>query len=531
MSEKKKLALGLAFFAGLLFFELPGSRLFDPDEARYAEIPREMLASGDYLTPHLNGSNYFEKPPLLYWVNAASMKLLGETPYAARLPVRLATLGTTLLLIFFLARQSTSNAGLWAALIFLSTPLSFVLGRTNLTDGLLSFSLTLSFLSLRGFLRAIEEDTSTLKYQLGLGIGIALAFLSKGLIGIIFPAAVLFAWTGLLGKWRLNWRVIFSWAPIIFLLIAAPWFILMEKTNPGFSRFFFIHEHFERFATHEAKREGPVYYFIITFILGFLPWTFFFGEALKPITTFRREKLKAYSNELFFGLWFASIIAFFSVSHSKLTPYIFPAFPAAAALLGKKLADSQSNFKAHWKIAKTFWAILIPVGVAYGIFSGFLGRYGLVAHGVAIGIFILAGVGSGKIFTQAICWGGVFATLAFSIPKISADYSSFDLAITAQNSKADQIVSFGLYPQSFPWALKRPLPVVDFQGELASDGQKSPALFWSRNQFWKEWNSDKKIIVCAHRDDLAKLNATAAIKPITVAENRKLVLLSNFDIK
>src|SRR5579872_492632 len=149
MSERRALIALLLVFVALLLAELPGSWLMEPDEARYAEIPREMLATHDYVAPRLNDAHYFEKPPLLYWANALSMRAFGLDAYAARLPTRLAALGTAAIVAFELETPALPGWGLWAALILLSAPLSFVLGRYNVTDGLLTCAMTGAFFALR----------------------------------------------------------------------------------------------------------------------------------------------------------------------------------------------------------------------------------------------------------------------------------------------------------------------------------------------------------------------------------------------
>lgn len=332
----------LGVFAVLLCLELPGTWLIDPDESRYAEIPREMLASGDFVTPTLNGAHYFEKPPLLYWLNAGAIAAFGPNAPAARLVVRLAALGTALLLGFGL-RAAAPGAGLWAALVFLSAPLSFTLGRYNVIDGLLAFTLALALFSLRALLLAPDTGRRLLRHEIGLGAGTALAVLSKGLVGLLFPGLIGLLWMALLGRWRRLGGILRSWAPWVFLGLVVPWFVLVERANPGFARFFFVHEHFMRYATGVASRPGPVYYFLFAFLAGFLPWTFVFPAALWPLWTRRREVLRAHADELFFALWFGCMLAFFSFSHSKLLPYIAPAFPAAAALVARPLAGRAPN--------------------------------------------------------------------------------------------------------------------------------------------------------------------------------------------
>src|SRR5690242_10379753 len=202
MSERRALIALVLVFVALLFAELPGSWLMEPDEARYAEIPREMLATHDFVTPSLNDAHYFEKPPLLYWANALSMRAFGLDAYAARLPTRLAALGTAAIVAFELETPALPGWGLWAALILLSAPLSFVLGRYNVTDGLLTCAMTGAFFALRRFLAARERGARAPGALAALGACAALAVLTKGLIGIVFPGLVLLIWAGVTGRWR-----------------------------------------------------------------------------------------------------------------------------------------------------------------------------------------------------------------------------------------------------------------------------------------------------------------------------------------
>ena len=150
---ERALLLILLLLVVVAVLEPEGSGLAEPDETRYAEIPREMLASDDFVVPRLNGLPYFEKPPLLYWVNAASMRALGPTPWAARLPTRLAGIGT-MILVVLAAGGFRRREGLGAGILLLASPLGFLMARTNLTDGLLTFFFTATLLSGRS---AIES--------------------------------------------------------------------------------------------------------------------------------------------------------------------------------------------------------------------------------------------------------------------------------------------------------------------------------------------------------------------------------------
>jgi len=536
MTERRWLLVFLALFLGLMFLERPGSWLIDPDEPRYAEIPREMLATGDFLTPRLNGVHYFEKPPLLYWVNAGFIRLGGHNPFAARLAVRLAAVGSAFALLAGLGAAG-SLTGLYAAVIFLSAPLAFGLSRVNLTDGLLTFAMTLSLVSVLWFLRRREANQGTAGPAILLGVSVAAAVMTKGLIGIVFPGLVFLVWVALVGEWRRVRDLVLSWATPVFFGLAAPWFILMEKANPGFSRFFFIHEHFQRYATSEAHRPGPVYFFVGLFLVGFLPWTLFLGPALKRFSRFDRNIFREHREELFYLLWLAVILLFFSFSHSKLIPYILPVFPAAAALVALALPRLPDNSRKPFLINAIFWTVVLPAGVAFGVKAGALALYHATGLALAAAAALVAGSWLAYAFSRRGLLPAIVAQLAglaafylvliLALPPVAHETSLHDLAVVARAQDA-QVASFESYAQSFPWDLERTIPVVDYQGELASDGVKDPRIFWTLDTFWQHWKSQERWVAILRKDDLSQFKTEGLKQPSVIADNQKYILLANF---
>jgi 4-amino-4-deoxy-L-arabinose transferase-like glycosyltransferase len=536
MTERRWLLALIGLFSVLLFLELPGSRLIEPDEARYAEIPREMIAAGDWVTPRLNGTRYYEKPPLLYWANAASFKLLGETPFAARLPARYAALGTAALIALSLG----GDWGLWAALILLSAPLSFILGRYNVTDGVLTFGMTLALVSMRAFFRD-ERPMWSLAF---LGLGCALAVLAKGLIGIVLPGLVFLLYIGVMGEWRRLGRLFLSPAPFVLLAVAAPWFVLMEQRNPGFSQVFFIREHFQRFATNEAKREGPIYYFVLAFIGGFLPWTIPFGVWLSKARprwkTPDREWLRERADTILFVLWFAVILVFFSVSKSKLLPYILPAFPAAAALTARFIITAERRPRALFAV----YALVMSIPFFVALFQwwphsgGKLSDYfgiGAVGGAFVLGLASWIAVGlasrSGKqaLMAAAVGWGGLYLGAILELPRLSKQTSVDDLARAAVAVPGARVVAYRTYPQGLAWALKDQVVVADFTGELASDGVRAPEIFWSGDEFWRRWRAGEPMAVVLKRRDFDKLSGVSPA-PKTVAANQTYLVVTNVPV-
>jgi 4-amino-4-deoxy-L-arabinose transferase-like glycosyltransferase len=308
--------------------------LMDPDEGRYAEIPREMLERGDFITPTLNYVKYFEKPPLLYWLNAASMKLFGMNEFAARLPSALSGMATVLATYIIALRLFDRRTALFAAL-FLATTAGFVLqSRIILTDMLLTFCLTSA---LGAFIIAARRE----EWRRGGGtdwyvfyLFCALAVLTKGLIGIVFPAGIIFFYILITREWRILRRMRLATGILLFMAVAAPWFILVSRQNPEFAHFFFIREHFERFTSTVHGRYQPFWFFIPVLAGTMLPWSFFIPGSLGR--AWRDRHHESGRAPLFLLIWTVLIFLFFSKSGSKLVPYMLPIFPPLAILIANR---------------------------------------------------------------------------------------------------------------------------------------------------------------------------------------------------
>jgi 4-amino-4-deoxy-L-arabinose transferase-like glycosyltransferase len=534
-TDQRVLLAGVLLLFAVIWLEPRGSFLAEPDETRYAEVPREMLAAGDFAVPRLNGLPYFEKPPLLYWVNAASLRVFGETPWAARLPTRLAGLGSTLLVIFAAARGRGLRVGLSAGAFFLAAPMGFLFSRTNLTDGLLTFFLTATLLAGRAAILRREAGTPWTTMAALTGAAAAGGFLSKGLIALALPGAILLIWSLATGRFPgLLRTLVISPAPLVFLGLAAPWFLLVDSRHPGFLQFFFIHEHFQRFAADTAKRPGPIYYFVPVFLLGFLPGVPFFVSGVRK--AWRRD-----ADGFFFLVWFAVVFGFFSLSQSKLPPYLFPAIPAAAVLAATGLVASGSRQPWLW-IAQALLATALAASVLFvptlraeaarvelvGIVAPALA--GLVLASWAAVLFArrsfplaLAAVAAG--------WAAFFAAVAFGWPKMPQATFTTELARAARAAAAPRraaIVGYKDYLNGVSWELKAAIPVAAYRGELEpqfetrSDVRES--LVWPEEKFWALWRSRRPIVALVRMKDLVEMmTASPPARVVRYAENHAVV--------
>ena len=343
------------------FANLDYRKLIKPDEGRYAELSREMSVSGDWVTPRLNGIKYFEKPPLQYWAGAVAISVFGAREWAVRLWSALtAVLGVAL--AWFCARRLMGpKAALFAATVLGSSLMYVVVGHVNTLDMGLTFFL---FLALCAFLLAQRDQASDRENAIWMHVAWAAtagAVLSKGLIGLVIPGATLVAYTLVQRDWT-RWRRLHLVTGLPLLLaIAAPWFVLASLRNPEFAWFFFVHEHLLRYTTQIHQRVEPWYYYIPLLLAGGLPWTLVMADAVWR--TWRAEPGALFQPRRFLLVWCVFILVFFSVSGSKLPPYILPVYPALALLCGQHLS-SLSGRALAWQLAPV---AVLPVVMLIGL--------------------------------------------------------------------------------------------------------------------------------------------------------------------
>ena len=332
----RTLLLILTLFSVLWLGTIGYRKLIMPDEGRYAEIPREMVASGDWLTPRLDGLKYFEKPALQYWATAAAFTLFGEHQWTARLWSALTGLLGILATWFTARRLWGGGAALGGAGVLAGSLLYGLIGHVNTLDMGVSFFLSAAVFA---FVLAQHDDASPREnrnYMLAAWLAAALAMLSKGLIGLVLPGTALVAyslWQRDFSSWR---RLHLVPGLALFAVVAVPWFVAVSLANPGFAQFFFIHEHFQRFLTKEAGRYQPIWYFLPILVVGMAPWLVALFSA--PWSALRREPLQRFQPLRFLLVWIVVVFCFFSVSDSKLASYILPLFPALVLLLGAAAA-------------------------------------------------------------------------------------------------------------------------------------------------------------------------------------------------
>jgi 4-amino-4-deoxy-L-arabinose transferase-like glycosyltransferase len=518
---------GLAAFVAVLWLAtLPLRPLFNPDEGRYAEIPREMLASGDWVIPHLNGVAYLEKPPLQYWATAIALRVFGHNEFAARLYTALCALGT-LVVVWLAARRLWSSTAAWQAAAVLASMLLFlVLGQLLTLDMSLTFYLTLS---LTAFLLAQQAAASQgpgsggaerrgmterrwmterrgmteRRWMMMAWVATALGVLTKGPVAAAIPAAVLVLYS-LHSRDFLPWRRLHLGRGLtLFLAITVPWHWLAARRMPDFPEFFFVHEHLSRYLTPSADREEPWWFFATVFLVGSIPWTL---SALRVISrSWRRRAADGqFDQTLFLWLWIVFVCVFFSLSDSKLIPYILPAMPALALLIAASPVAAWRRDLLFTAAFTVLVSILFAVASIYGpriVAATARGQYfAKLAAPLAEIALLLAVSGMFVLFqrrrdpTRAAvslgvgwCLAGMLLMRAAGL--VAPIYSGVVLARAVHSIPRDvPIYSVGTYDQTLPFYWQRTFQLVAYRGELDFGLRHDPdAEIPSVAQFVGEW--------------------------------------------
>lgn len=300
--------------------------LGEPDEGRYAEIAREMLAGGDWISPRLNGYLFMDKPPLQYWATALAYQLFGINPFSARLWSLLSGLLGVLSTGWMATRLYGWRCGLLSAGVLASSLLWVIASHTITTDmgvaALLNFGIAcLGVAGLGDHPPPLQRRLRWLGWS-----GLALAMLAKGLISVVLPGLTLAAYLVWQRSWSLPRRLAIVRGGLLWLAIAAPWFVLMQWRHPEFFQYFFVREHFTRFLTHQDHRSHPLWFFVPVLAAGLLPW-----PALLDTASLRPRR----AADRFLLSWAGTGFVFFSLSQSKLPFYILPVLPPLAVILAR----------------------------------------------------------------------------------------------------------------------------------------------------------------------------------------------------
>jgi 4-amino-4-deoxy-L-arabinose transferase-like glycosyltransferase len=486
--------------------------LFMPDEGRYADIAREMLDANDWVTPRLNGLKYFEKPPLQYWATAGAFALFGFDEWTARLWPALTGLLCIAFTAFTAFRLAPGSSWILAALA-LAGSWGFFLGGQFLTlDMGLTFFMTAGMLAFVLSRRSGSPPAAQRNWMLLAWASVALAVLSKGLVSIVIPGLALAVYVTI--ERDLSPLKRLHWAPglALFAAIVLPWFVLVQERNPEFFRFFFIHEHFERFLLPDHHRPGPWWYFIPVLLVGLLPWTPAVPAAL--VKGWKAPAADGFKLDRFLAIWAAVVVVFFSASHSKLPGYILPAVPAILLVFARQYPALSERLRlSPIIVCIAGGAVLALLAAALPPLSGRLSLktfepgYSFWLFGAAL-ILWLAGVLAlalqHRVLREpayaAVALGSLLAAqIALSGTHLVDEHYSSERLIESiageqlRFARDPPFYSVGSYDQSVPFYLGRTVTLVAHQDELAPGIAAEPYKYIGTiDEFLGRWREDSQ---------------------------------------
>lgn len=358
----KKLAwLGVAIF--WLSIAAVFRPLALPDEGRYVGIAWEMVTSGDWLVPHLDGLPYFHKPPLFYWITAASFKACGPYLLCSRMAPLLSAFMMALALFWFLSRHLDRKTAVLGCAALITQPFFFASAEFANLDMLVASMISLSIIMAAEFIWAQEKGTPAKRYLIAAYFFVVAGILAKGLIGIVLPGTVIILWLGMTR--RLSMLKSFFWWPamLLFFLVCSPWFLFMESQFKGFLNYFFIHHHFERFTGTNFNNQEPLWFYLPALLMLTLPsslWLLRFR-----VSEYRQWPAMHKDMGLLMVSWIVFIVLFFSIPASKPLGYIMPVLPAVATLVALCMSQArQGNVLKYRRVWATFLVASIACVIA-----------------------------------------------------------------------------------------------------------------------------------------------------------------------
>jgi 4-amino-4-deoxy-L-arabinose transferase-like glycosyltransferase len=354
-----------AGYLGLLLVQASIAPLQEPDEGRTASIAWEMLSSGDWITPRLNGIGYYEKPPLFFWSEAATMAVLGRVAFSVRLPSVLASFLSVLLVARWGRRLGRPGSGILAGVILASLILFALLARVAIVDPLLMLAITAAlYCADRLLLDGESARPPSRRHRLGFWAALALAAVTKGPIGVILPLGSVVAFSLTVRNWKGLGSLFLPDGIALFTLIALPWFVLVSRRNPDYAAEFFLGQNLDRLVQGSRfNRDRPFWYYVPVFLVGFLPWSLLLPGILKSTREAWKNRTLEESRRRLYLAW-AVVWPFLvlSFAHSKLLHYLLPLCPPFALLAADRLLSEWAGSEGSPLRAQLFRVRLLGFG-------------------------------------------------------------------------------------------------------------------------------------------------------------------------
>ena len=535
------LLLALAWFATI------GVRpLLEPDEGRYSEIPREMSATGDWVTPRLNGVKYFEKPPLQYWATAAAYSAFGVSEWTARLwACALAFLCIPLAYAFARHLYQLESVAVAAAAAVAINPYFAIVGQLNILDSGFCFFLVASVFA---FLRARSspgEPRSERRWMVVASLALALAVLTKGIAALVLVGGSVVIHMLVTRDFRSLRRWHLGVTLPVFLAVTLPWFLAVSARNPEFPEFFFIHEHFARYLTDVSDRVEPWWFFGPCLLLALLPWTPVVWRSLRGIRfaamlpqswrsepaleTVPRTLNERRSSQVFMVIWCVFVLLFFTASRSKLPTYILPIVPVLAVLLAPRIAERSGEIRrAAWIMGA------VVLVVATGLVVVAARKNGVVPIPLYVWCSIAALVAALAAFGARRGWAVSAIGAILAIQALLMGYANLAPLRTARPLVAEvrpyigpntELFSVDQYRQSVAPYLGATLRMVRYQGELEFGLHQEDAGFIpSLDRFAEEWKARTDALAFVEPAAFEVLRARGLPMHVVARDARSIVI-------
>jgi 4-amino-4-deoxy-L-arabinose transferase-like glycosyltransferase len=543
-----------AVFTLFYFIYLGSYPLFTPDEGRYTEVAREMLANHDFITPRVNGVPFLDKPALYYWLQAAALAMFGIKEWAIRFFP--ACFGIAGCLMTYATGRFLFNrrTGLLAAAMLATSPLYFASAHYANLDLEVAVLINAALFAFICAVKNPAQPNTRLLYAAYAFAG--LAFLTKGMIGLVFPALIIGAWIAILPQWSLITRMRLFTGLSLSAAIILPWYLLAQAANPDFLHYFFVEQQVTRFLSqHQFNNPTPFWFYLPIVLIGLLPWACFLPQALaKHVRAIIHHK-HAQAAPLFLLLSAAIIFVFFSIPHSKTVSYILPVFPALTLLIANYLDGIFDSATRHalptilfTLISGLFGALLLlnyhfqwlALSSAMTPFLTILGA--LLIFGGVISL-CLSHLRLPILFTYMCSWSALFLlTLMLSAGHLNDRTTKPLLPILeAQLQPNDVIVNYYTFYQDLPLYLNHTITLVaDWQSPTIANKDNWVRELWvhmknrkednlmTNDTFAARWRGPQRLFVFLDAKYLNQLEATVGDVHL-INQYHNIVLVSNRD--
>lgn len=540
--------LGVTVFLSFCFL-LGSHPLIIPDEARYSEVAREMLVTHNFLTPMVDGIPFLDKPPLFYWIETLFIHLFGVNEWSVRIWPAIAATGGVLINYVLGCKLYTRRIGLMAALILATMLFYFAMAHFANLD--LTVALFINA-SLSCILIAIQTpDKPNRSWLLIAYVFSGLAILTKGLIGIAFPAMILGIWILFLKRWRLlNSLKVHIGLPLI-LVMTLPWFIWANHQNPGLIHYIVIVQQFERFVGQQFNDHHGCWFYPTIVLLGTLPWTTYVCRAV--VSGIRDQMTKQNPTVLFLLIWPLSILIFFSLPASKMAGYSLPLF-APLALLSAIYFDQQRF--THMTSAILFSMLgLCGFLIIYGPFH-ILSQALITTVWIFSSAFLLAAGLLWVCAKRASSLNNFLIVLSLGILinfnvilSISTEYQAAGLPTTLpvintlkrHLKPGDIVVSYKLYAQDLPFYLHHTVKLSynpnnpdinqwDTWNKEFAEGLKQKkyrALIWPPKKLARAWGHKRRIFLLVTTEQFPAFKAAMPTPVYQLDQYNGVILTTN----